>query len=140
MSKLIPYETRSVEVCPGEEQAGKLTAVLRIRDEKARMKVTPLAVAPLAQEDRRMACDGTRTTTALFSTLKGAARPITTASAPPHPRNIPQESSNGRAVESWSTEQQLRLRVEETCLARAQADSKRLDSVGSARPLYVPLH
>ena len=70
----------------------KLKLILGIRDEKARMKVTPpLAVAPIAQEDD--ICDGTRMTTALFSTLKGAARPITTASMHPQHSRIPQESS-----------------------------------------------
>ena len=61
--------------------------VLGIRDEKARVKVTPpLAVAPLAQEDDMRwnpNDDGI-----VFNPLKpkGAARPITTASAPPqHP-------------------------------------------------------
>ena len=45
---------------------------LGIRDEQARMKVTPpLAIAPAAEEDD---CDGTRTMTALFSTLQGALR------------------------------------------------------------------
>ena len=45
---------RDVEVCPSEEQAGDEagTRVLGIRDEAARMKVTPpLAVAPLAHGD-----------------------------------------------------------------------------------------
>ena len=48
-----------MEVCPGEEQAGKqaMKQVLGIRDEKTHMKVTPpLAVASIAQE--RMTCDG----------------------------------------------------------------------------------
>ena len=63
--------------------------VLGIRDEKTRMKVTPpLAMAPITQDDDM--CDGNRMmmdfVMALFPTLKGAARPITTASAPPqHP-------------------------------------------------------
>ena len=48
--------------------------VVGIRDEKTRMKVMPpLAVAPITLR-RMMTCDGT----ALFPTLKGAARPITT--------------------------------------------------------------
>ena len=51
--------------------------VLGIRDEKTRMKVTPpLAVAPITQEDET--CYKTRMMTALFPTLKGAARPTTT--------------------------------------------------------------
>ena len=53
--------------------------VLGIKDEAARMKVTPpLAVAPLAHTGTT--CDGTRTTTASISTPKGAARPGITAS------------------------------------------------------------
>ena len=66
--------------------------VLGIRNETERMKVTPpLAVAPLAPEDdMRYAVErGTRTTTASTSTLKGAVRPSTTASAlPQHPSRI----------------------------------------------------
>ena len=64
--------------------------VLGIRDEKARMKVTPpLAVAPITQEDdmrwnpndlMQQRSFSKRMTMALFSTLKGAARPITTSS------------------------------------------------------------
>ena len=45
---------RDVAVCPSEEQAGDEagTRYQGIKDEAARMKVTPpLAVAPLAQED-----------------------------------------------------------------------------------------
>ena len=61
---------------------------LEIRDEKTRMKVTPpLAVAPITQEDDMRW--NTNDDTALFPTLRGAARPITTASM----SNIPQESS-----------------------------------------------
>ena len=52
--------------------------VLGIKDEAARMKVTPpLAVAPLCTGTT---CDGTRTTTAPISTPKGAVRPGITAS------------------------------------------------------------
>ena len=69
-----------MEVCPGEEQAGDEAGTLGIKDEAARMKVTPpLAVAPLAQEDDMRwnpNDDG-------IVTLKGATRPITTASMPP---------------------------------------------------------
>ena len=43
---------RDVEVCPSEEQAGDVKQVLGIKDEAARMKVTPpLSVAPLAHGD-----------------------------------------------------------------------------------------
>ena len=72
-----------MEVCPSEEQAGDVIAcamkqVLGIKDEAARMKVTPpLAVAPLAHgddmrwkmEDGRME-PKRRTTTASISTPK----------------------------------------------------------------------
>ena len=53
--------------------------VLGIKDEAARMKVTPpLAVAPLAHgDDMRW---NPRTTTVSISTPEGAARPGTTAS------------------------------------------------------------
>ena len=46
--------------------------VLGIKNEAARMKVTPpLAVASLAHGDDMSGCDGIRTTTALISTHKG---------------------------------------------------------------------
>ena len=54
------------------KQAMKQMQVLGIRDEKARMKVTPpLAVAPIAQEDNMRwnpNDDSKRTTSALIST------------------------------------------------------------------------
>ena len=64
-----------------------MNQVLGIRDEKARMKVTPpLAVAPITQEDDMRwnpNDDG------IVPTLKGAARPITTSSMhPQHPTRI----------------------------------------------------
>ena len=62
--------------------------VLGIRDEKTRMKVTlPLAVAPITQDDdmrwnpnypMQQRSFSKRMMMALFPTLKGAARPITT--------------------------------------------------------------
>ena len=52
--------------------------VLGIGDEKARMKITPpLTVAPITQEDDMR---WNPNAVALFSTLKGAVRPITTSS------------------------------------------------------------
>ena len=77
--------------------------VLQIRDEKTRMKVTPpLAVAPITQEDDmrwnpKQRSFSKRMMTALFPTLKGAARPITTyhhIKHAPATSHIPQESKN----------------------------------------------
>ena len=99
-STAVANETWKFVQAKSEEQADD-EQVLEIRDEEARMKVMPpLALAPLVQEDDMRdeqmepepAIDLAQQrypyvrTTALFSTLqtlKGAARPIATASAPP---------------------------------------------------------